>query len=424
MSTVFPQVVRLISQFPGGCVSLDSNPSNPGIPYKPDIHPHPSKPQYPLTNLHSSIQLPYTSKIHRRRNLEITHIKAAPKSHNPINNHTQILSQAATLPSQASLLTPSESKISPSKSSNPSTPYLVSSFQEALVGLNPPLVQQDQTSNTSPPLPPTKPPKPKPSTSLAPSLSSANKFKVLPTHAFHTHRFFRQLQQLNLHSELAKQILNFVETSLRSSEKRWLLTGPSGGTVSKSYAKGQAYLYNAALGELQTEMQVKARNDGIVLKSASNSVQREINNLKQKLKEDISALENELQLEFNHCKEEASDGQKKLELSIQELNIAIASLALCVVIFTALENSQSLLSPSSKSTASKTASSAAALSSSSSTNSGGSADDERKFLLKDQIMRSVEELGILQEREDYEAKDSSASNSFFGTSSPAKRIVK
>jgi gas vesicle protein len=114
--------------------------------------------------------------------------------------------------------------------------------------------------------------------------------------------------------------LRFVESSLRSSEKRWLLTGPSGGIVSKSYAEGQAYLYNAALGELRTEVQVKARNDGIVLKSASNSVQREIDNLKQKLKEDISALKNELQLEFNHRKEEASDDQKKLELSIQELN--------------------------------------------------------------------------------------------------------
>ncbi|PLW14732.1 hypothetical protein PCASD_18777 [Puccinia coronata f. sp. avenae] len=361
-----------------------------------------------------------------------------------------ILSQAATLPSQASLLTPSESKISPSKSSNPSTPYLVSSFQEALVGLNPPLVQQDQTSNTSPPLPPTKPPKPKPSTSLAPSLSSANKFKVLPTHAFHTHRFFRQLQQLNLHSELAKQILNFVETSLRSSEKRWLLTGPSGGTVSKSYAKGQAYLYNAALGKLRTEMQVKARNDGIVLKSLSNSVKREIDNLKQKLKEDISALEKELHLEFNHCKEEAGNGQKKLELLIQELNskftilvsevrteietrkwvttrrcvVVIALLALCVVIFTALENSQLLLSPLSKSTALKTASSAAALSSLLSTDSGGSADDEQKLLLKDQIMRSVEELRILPERKDFEAEYSFALNSFFGTSSPAKRIGK
>jgi hypothetical protein len=150
----------------------------------------------------------------------------------------------------------------------------------------------------------------------------------LPTHAFHTHRFVRQLQQLNLHSELAKQILNFVETSLRSSEKRWLLTGPSGGTVSKSYAKGQAYLYNAALGNLRTEMQVKARNDSIVLKSLSNSVKREIDNLKQKLKEDISALEKELHLEFNHCKEEAGNGQKKLELLIQELNSKVICLPL------------------------------------------------------------------------------------------------
>lgn len=227
--------------------------------------------------------------------------------------------------------------------------------------------------------------------------------------------------------------------------------------MSKSYAEGQAYLYNAALGELRTEVQVKARNDGIVLKSASNSVQREIDNLKQKLKEDISALKNELQLEFNHRKEEASEDQKKLELSIQELNskftilvsevrteietrkwvttrrcvVAIASLALCVVIFTALENPQSLSSSretsSSHPPSSSSSSTRSLLSTTSHAGDAVVTDDQRKLLLKDQIMRSVEELGILPEREDTETEynsSSSSSNPFFGSSSSSlnKRI--
>ena len=409
-----------------------------------------ANPAHPPIDLQKN---PFSGRIRIRRNSKTTNLKQTPTpTPTPNSNTTQ---SGGPLPSQSGFLPSAESSPKKSKSSNKSSPELVSSFQEPLVGLSPPLVQPDKiqanTSSSPPPPPPVPPPpKPNPSTSLTTPSSSPNEFTVLPTHAFHTHRFVKQLERSNFQSESAKHILKFVETSLRSSEKRWLLTGPSGGIVSKSYAEGQAYLYNAALGELRTEVQVKARNDGIVLKSASNSVQREIDNLKQKLKEDISALKNELQLEFNHRKEEASDDQKKLELSIQELNskftilvsevrteietrkwvttrrcvVAIASLALCVVIFTALENQQSLSSPSSSSSRSASSRSPSSSSppSSSATHSSNSADDDRKLLLKDQIMRSVEELGILPEREDTETDYNSSSNSFFGSSSPVKRI--
>ncbi|KNZ46209.1 hypothetical protein VP01_746g1 [Puccinia sorghi] len=411
------------------------------------------------TDLRTSISNPIAAQT--RCNSKTTNtIKSSSKASSSIiinsRSSTQLppAQSSHTLPSQAASLSPSDLPILDKP--KPSPELLVSSFEEPLVGLSPPLVQPD---NNSPTPPPPKPPKPSPSsTSLTtPSSSSSKEFKVLPTHAFHTHRFVQQLERSNLGSECAKEILRFVESSLRSSEKRWLLTGPSGGIVSKSYAEGQAYLYNAALGELRTEVQVKARNDGIVLKSASNSVQREIDNLKQKLKEDISALKNELQLEFNHRKEEASEDQKKLELSIQELNskftilvsevrteietrkwvttrrcvVAIASLALCVVIFTALENPQSL--SSSRETSSShppSSSSSSPRSLLSTTSHAGDAvvtDDQRKLLLKDQIMRSVEELGILPEREDTETEynsSSSSSNPFFGSSSSSlnKRI--
>lgn len=94
--------------------------------------------------------------------------------------------------------------------------------------------------------------------------------------------------------------------------------------MSKPYVEGQAYLYNAALGELRTEVKVKTRNDGIVLRSASNVLTREMDGLRQKMKEDVDGLKNEIQLEMNGRKEEASDDQKRLELAIQELNSKVS----------------------------------------------------------------------------------------------------
>ncbi|KAH9473112.1 hypothetical protein Pst134EA_000191 [Puccinia striiformis f. sp. tritici] len=215
-----------------------------------------------INRLLLTASLTKNSRIHSRTKSKIT-LNSKPAS------------QASSLPSQANV------------SAATSSPELVSSFQEPLVGLSPPLVEQEDAPSEPAKPPPLPPPK---STSLTARTNTANEFKVLPTHAFHTHRFIKQLERSKLQTESAQQILNFVESSLRSSEKRWLLTGPTGGIVSKSYAEGQAYLYNAALGELRTEVQVKARNDGIVLKSASNSVQREIDNLKQKLKLSIQEL--------------------------------------------------------------------------------------------------------------------------------------
>ncbi|MBW0466782.1 hypothetical protein O181_006497 [Austropuccinia psidii MF-1] len=296
---------------------------------------------------------------------------------------------------------------------------LVSSFQDPLVGLSPlgPENQQKKSKSCKPSSSDSNRQfDPNLKTSLVPSQTRPRPI-ILPTHAFHTHRFIQKLENSGYQLGSAQQLLHFVDHSLRNSEKRWLLNGPSGGIVLKSYAEGQAYLYNAALGELRTEVRVKARNDGIVLKSASNGVQREIDNLKQKLKEDIGTLKNELQLELNGRKEETNDAQKKLELEIQELEskfmilvgevrtdietrkwvttrrcvVAIASLALCVIIFTAFENNP-------PSTSSR----------SSSSNSNQSNQNQQRFK-SEQNLRSVEELvGILpptDEKDDSETDE-------------------
>lgn len=54
-----------------------------------------------------------------------------------------------------------------------------------------------------------------------------------------------------------------------------------------------AYLFNAALSELRTELSVQTRNDGLALKSMAVAIRREVEQLEQKMKEDIQTLKHE-----------------------------------------------------------------------------------------------------------------------------------
>ncbi|KAH9824802.1 hypothetical protein DFH28DRAFT_920806 [Melampsora americana] len=335
---------------------------------------------------------------------------------------SEVLSKLSPSSTQPGISSLSISALTESKQDTHSEPQdvpqlvsLRSSFDDPLVGLGTPFVSDQPPTDSSVP-------QPSESSVLTSKRNKLNAIqnrssvkaelpRILPPHPFNTHEFVRQLENSAFGLEVSRTILKVVKKSLETSEHRWLLSGPSGGVVSRAYAEGQAYLYNAALGELRTEVKVKTRNDGIVLKSASNVLQREIDSLKQKMKEDVDGLKNEIQLEMNGRKEEASDDQKKLELAIQELNskftilvgdvrteietrkwittrrciVAIASLALCVIIFTALESNQ--INPMSSST----------------TNA--------QKQLQREVLKTVEDLGITPARDE---SDSVYSSGLFG----------
>ncbi|KAG0150727.1 hypothetical protein CROQUDRAFT_87558 [Cronartium quercuum f. sp. fusiforme G11] len=348
-----------------------------------------------------------TKPKHSSHTVEL--LKHPPTPPSALSN-SHLASSPASLPIEADSTNP----LAPQN--GPQAARLRSSFEDPLLGLSPPFDSSSELVSdlTSPPDPPSAPPPPsplpseepaspkpqRPSTSQSKRVAQVELPKILPTHAFNTHQFVRKLETSAFDLPVARTVMRVVQKSLEASEHRWLLSGPSGGVVSRAYAEGQAYLYDAALGELRTEVKVKTRNDGIVLKSASNRLQREIDALKQKMKEDVDGLKNEIQLEMNGRKEEASDDQKKLELAIQELNskftilvgdvrteietrkwvttrrciVAIASLALCVVIFTALESNQMGASSSSTSSA--------------------------QTQLQREVLKTVEELGITPARDE------------------------
>ncbi|PWN90732.1 hypothetical protein FA10DRAFT_229405, partial [Acaromyces ingoldii] len=90
--------------------------------------------------------------------------------------------------------------------------------------------------------------------------------------------------------------------------------------MNKTEAENQAYLFTAALSELRTEVQVRARNDAAALRSTVTLLQREVDGLSQKMREDVAAMKHDIQVDMNNRKGEAKEEQNTLEQEIQDLN--------------------------------------------------------------------------------------------------------
>ncbi|CAD6884848.1 unnamed protein product [Tilletia controversa] len=90
--------------------------------------------------------------------------------------------------------------------------------------------------------------------------------------------------------------------------------------LNKADLENEAYLFSAALAELRTETQVRARNDGAALRSMTTLLQREVDALDLKMREDISMLKHDIQIEMNSRKAELKEGQNAIEQEIQDLH--------------------------------------------------------------------------------------------------------
>ena len=90
--------------------------------------------------------------------------------------------------------------------------------------------------------------------------------------------------------------------------------------LNKGDVENQAYLFNAALSELRTEVQVRARNDVVALRSITTLLQREVDALEQKMKEDVERLKHDIQVDMSNRKAESKEEQNNLEQDIQDLN--------------------------------------------------------------------------------------------------------
>ena len=90
-------------------------------------------------------------------------------------------------------------------------------------------------------------------------------------------------------------------------------------TMTQSNLENDAYYYRSSLAELRTEIQVLRKNDQFLLQAECASIEREIEALKQQMKEDMSNLRSDIQIEMNSRKRENSDAVKKQEMGRHEM---------------------------------------------------------------------------------------------------------
>ena len=161
-----------------------------------------------------------------------------------------------------------------------------------------------------------------------------------PQHPFDTHAFIKRLQNADFITRRVETSDSGAEepstqTSLSSTKRhdpaeaimeatRHLLVSRGERVldhhISKTEVENQAYLFTAALSELRTELQVRARNDAAALRSMVTLLQREVDGLNQKMREDVGGMKHDIQVDMNNRKGEAKEEQNTLEQEIQDLN--------------------------------------------------------------------------------------------------------
>ncbi|WWC73684.1 uncharacterized protein I206_107656 [Kwoniella pini CBS 10737] len=157
-----------------------------------------------------------------------------------------------------------------------------------------------------------------PSTSASAGLANATSLPAPPEgssgftprhlqHPFDTHAFVSYLEKNEISRSSARALMEAVRDMII---KRGTQTGDNMA----------AYLFNAALSELRTELSVQARNDGLALKAMAGAIRREVEGLEQKLKEDVQVLKHDIEMDMNNRKAETRTEMKGFDIYIEEIN--------------------------------------------------------------------------------------------------------
>ncbi|TFK55746.1 hypothetical protein OE88DRAFT_1731399 [Heliocybe sulcata] len=138
---------------------------------------------------------------------------------------------------------------------------------------------------------------------------------------FHTHRFFQVLEK-TFPTPIARGLMRATRALLVDRIGRVRRDG-----LTTKDMENQAYLFKAALSELRAEINVRHGNETGAIKTNVTGLRREIDNLNQKMKEDIGTLKHELQMELDNRKTEYKTELKRQDIMIEDvLNKSIVTL--------------------------------------------------------------------------------------------------
>ncbi|RXK37730.1 hypothetical protein M231_04979 [Tremella mesenterica] len=134
-------------------------------------------------------------------------------------------------------------------------------------------------------------------------------------HPFDTHAFVTYLEKSQLEPGVARTLMQAVRELIvrRGDRTRESMLG-------REDMENVAYLFRAALSELRTELSVRARNDGAALKAMAGAIRREVDQLEQKMKEDVGTLKHDIEMDMNNRKSETRSELKGFDIAIEEIN--------------------------------------------------------------------------------------------------------
>ncbi|KAJ4466522.1 hypothetical protein J3R30DRAFT_3719299 [Lentinula aciculospora] len=139
---------------------------------------------------------------------------------------------------------------------------------------------------------------------------------------FHTHAFVTALEK-TFPTNIARSLMRATRALLVDRIGKVRRAG-----LTHKDLDNQAYLFRAALSELRSEMTLNTKNDSATVQSATTALRREVDKLDIKMKEDITTLKHEVQIDLDNRKNEVKDEFTRKDIIIEELlNKSIVSIS-------------------------------------------------------------------------------------------------
>ncbi|KZP32883.1 hypothetical protein FIBSPDRAFT_924892 [Athelia psychrophila] len=130
---------------------------------------------------------------------------------------------------------------------------------------------------------------------------------------FNTHQFFKVLERV-FPPEVARSLMRATRALLVDRLGRIRREG-----LTAKDLDNHMYLFRAALSELRAEVTMRTRNDFAAIRTATTALRRDVDRVDIKMKEDISTLKHEIQMDLHSRKNEANTDIRQSDIMIEEL---------------------------------------------------------------------------------------------------------
>ncbi|KAI8898759.1 hypothetical protein BC833DRAFT_620026 [Globomyces pollinis-pini] len=132
---------------------------------------------------------------------------------------------------------------------------------------------------------------------------------------FDTYKLVRQLERQGFTRSQSVALMRTINAFLVDST-----LSLRAELITETELENETYLSKAHLQDLRNELSSLRQNDSLALKSESESIQREIESIDQKLAEHLLSLKTNISMDLNNHKAESKELSTEVDLQIQEIH--------------------------------------------------------------------------------------------------------